>query len=206
MLKRVHGSVTSLPSPGRDDASLNARAIASTHRYRVRKEDAVKSWWLTAASLFAVMACTASATDEEESVYRGYLAQFRMIDSFADRGFEKYLSSTARGKLAEALARRASRSCSPCPSEQQELDLAKAMRPYPPADLRPTKSFSDGRVTLNFSWHEPAGNGAGINGSDIIVVVEVIKEAGAWKLKSESWRMVETAGTSRSSGASAWSY
>jgi hypothetical protein len=166
----------------------------------------MKYWWLTAASLFAVMACTASATDEEESVYRGYLAQFQAIDSFTDRGFEKYLSSTARNKLGEALARRASRSCSPCPSEQQELDLAKATRPYPPADLRPTKASSDGRVTLTFSWHEPAGNGIGTNGSDISIVVEAIKEAGAWKLKSESWSMVENPGTARFSGASAWSY
>lgn len=168
----------------------------------------MKHWWLLAASLFVLMACTASASDEEESVYRAYLAELQAIDSLGDRRFEKYLSSMARGKLTEALAKRANRSCSPCPSEQQELELAKAMHPYPAADIRPTKSLSNGLVTLTFSWHEPAGSGRGVGakGSDITVVVEVIEETGAWKLKSESWTMAENPGTFRMSGRSDWSY
>jgi hypothetical protein len=153
------------------------------------------------------MACAASAADEE-SVYRSYLAEFQAIDSFADRGFEKYLSSTARAKWAEALAKRAQRNCSPCPSEEQELEMAKSMRPYPTKDLQPVESTSDGRVTLTFKWHEPAGSGRGIgvNGSDITLVAELIKEGGGWKLKSESWVMAENPGTARLSAQSAWSH
>ena len=168
----------------------------------------MKSWWLPAAGLFAIMVSTASATDADESIYRSYLAEIQAAESFSDRRFEKYLSSTARSKLAEALAKRASRSCQPCPSEQQELEMAKAMRPYPAADLKPTKKSSDGRVNLTFSWHEPAGSrrGVGAKGSDITLVVELIEETGAWKLKSESWTMAENPGTAKISGGSAWSY
>ena len=83
----------------------------------------------------------------------------------------------------------------PCPSPQDELKMAKTMRPFPGSSVRPVRSESGGIVTLTYKWRELPGspNGIGTEGTDVTVKVELVQEQG-WKLKHESWVLTEAPG------------
>ena len=156
---------------------------------------------------FPVTTVRSSQPSEPEDVYQSYLAAFKAIQSLDDQSFEIYLSEAARSKLADARAHPAKRTCDPCPSPQQELKMAKTMRPFPAASVRPVRQESNGIVSLTYTWREPPGSlsGIGTEGTDVVVKVELVREQG-WKLKHESWVMTESPGTMTLNGASVWSY
>ena len=144
---------------------------------------------------------------EPDNVYRTYLSAFMAIQSLDDRSFEIYLSKAARQKLADRRATPSRKTCDPCPSPQDELKMAKTMRPFPGSSVRPVRSESGGIVTLTYKWREPPGspNGIGTEGTDVTVKVELLQEQG-WKLKHESWVLTEAPGTATVKGSSVWSY
>jgi hypothetical protein len=152
------------------------------------------------------MTAAALPVAEEEAVYRSYVAAFKAIKSFEDRSFEKYLSKTAQKRWADALTKRLKGNCDPCPSEEQELEMAKTMRPFPDAGLRPARSEVNGAVTLIFKWRQPGVSSAGTTVDEVSVVVELIKEGSAWKLKREFWVVAASPGSFNWSGQTAWSY
>jgi DNA-directed RNA polymerase specialized sigma24 family protein len=91
------------------------------------------------------VAIPAAQYSEEETVYRSYLAAFKALKSFDDRSFETYLSASAQRKLADARAQRAGRVCDPCPSPEQELEMAKRCgrildQIFAPSDVSPEVS------------------------------------------------------------------
>jgi hypothetical protein len=155
----------------------------------------------------AVTTVLASQPSEPEDVYRSYLSAFKAIKSLDDRSFEIFLSKAAQLKLAEYREHPGKRNCDPCPSPQQELEMAKAMRPFPGASIRPVRRDSDGIVSLTYKWREPPGSprGIGTEGTDVTVMVELVQEQG-WKLKHESWVLTEAPGTMTVKGTSKWSY
>jgi len=155
----------------------------------------------------AVAPAQSAAPPEPDEVYRSYLASIQAMQSLDDRSFEIYLSKEARLKMADYRAHPAKKNCDPCPSAEQELKMAKTMRPFPGASVRPDRRDSGGFVFLTYKWREPAGsqNGIGTEGTDIAVKVELVQEQG-WKLKHESWVMTEAPGTMIVNGSSAWSY
>lgn len=64
------------------------------------------------------------------------------------------------------------------PLTEKELEMAKAMRPYPGSAVRPIRTESGGIVTLTYKWREAPGNGSGIGtrGTDMTVKVELVQE------------------------------
>ena len=162
---------------------------------------------LISSLAFLAPAAAAPAASEEEIVYRNYLVAFKAMKNLDDDKIEKYLSKAALKKLADYRAHPPERNCSPCPSPEEGLKMAKEIRPYPKPGLSPARSISGGIAKLTFKWHDPStGPGhLGANGLDITIEVELVKE-GSWKLKSESWTMAENPGTASFSGRASWSY
>jgi hypothetical protein len=183
---------------------VRCTSFAAQERRCIFKEVLMKLYWIALCGLaVAKIAFAASPTADEESVYRSYLAAFSAITSLEDRTFEQYLSTSARNKWAEVLAKRSKRECSPCPTEKQELEMAKTMRPIPAASLRPVREETPQGTTLTFKWSQPGASSKGATVDDMTVVVELVKEHGSWKLKRESWAMVS--GSFKSTGQARWS-
>jgi hypothetical protein len=159
------------------------------------------------AFALAVATARSSQPSEPDNVYRSYLTAIQAMQSLDDRSFEIFLSKAARLKLADDRATAANRKCDPCPNAQQELKMAKTMRPFPGPSVRPVRSDSAGIVTLTYKWREPPGspNGIGTEGTDVSIRVEFVEEQG-WKLKHESWVITENPGTMTAKGHARWSY
>jgi hypothetical protein len=155
----------------------------------------------------AIAPAQSAKPSEPDDVYRGYLASIKALQSLDDRSFEIYLSKTARLRMADYRAHPAKKTCDVCPSPEQELRMAKTMRPFPGASVRSDRRDSGGIASLTYKWREPAGsqNGIGTEGTDITVKVELVQEQG-WKLKRESWVMTEVLGTMTANGSAVWSY
>lgn len=144
---------------------------------------------------------------EPEAVYRQYLAAVRAMRTLDDRSFDVYLSKTAQQKMVAARLHPARKTCDPCPSPEEEVRMAKSMRPYPGPEVRPVRTEAGGIVTLTYKWHEAPGSdkGFGLTGTDVSVKAEFVHEQG-WKLKSESWVEAESPGTATMRGTTVWSY
>jgi hypothetical protein len=155
----------------------------------------------------AVATAQSSRPYEPDNVYLSYLSAVQATKSLDDLSFAIYLSKAAQQKLAGYRATHTKRACDPCPSPQEELRMAKAMRPYPGPSVRPVRSESGGIVTLTYKWREPPGSlsGIGTEGTEVSVKVELVQEQG-WKLKHESWVLFEDPGTMTARGNAVWSY
>jgi hypothetical protein len=84
--------------------------------------------------------------------------------------------------------------------------MTKTMRPFPDEGLRPARSETNSGVTLTFKWRQPGVSSAGATVDDVSVVVELIQEGSAWKLKRESWVVAASPGSFNWSGQAVWSY